>query len=69
MQVRRDTADNDKINAAVAKCLNRRRELHQECLRAMPRICSNAVAASSRRRARSAGVSRNCEMSSVKSIP
>ena len=62
-------ADDYEINTCVAQCLHRFCELHQERLRAAPRARSRAVDALSSFLARSAGVKRNCSMSSVKSIP
>ena len=65
----RHPADNYELYAAIAQRLKRRFEFHQERLRATPRTLAIAFAARSSLRSLSSGVSRNCSISIVKSIP
>ena len=65
----RKTADYNEVDACVAQSLNGFFELHQERERAVPRTRSSTIEAASNFLARSAGVSRNCSTSSVKSTP
>ena len=66
---RRETADHDELDVAVAQRLERLLNLHQGRLRAIPRTCFNALTVRSNFFARSAGVNRSCSTSKVKSIP
>ena len=61
-----NSANHNKLHPRIRQNLNRPRKLHQARLRAIPRICSIAMAARSSFCARSPGVSRSCSTSSVR---
>ena len=69
MKNRRPSSNNDELHSGITQRLNRNLEVHCSRMRAAPLAFSTVCATKCILHTRSLGVSRNCSISSVKSIP